>query len=295
MKLKEIYNSKKPVISFEIFPPKAQNAEELQNKNKELFYELSILSDFNPAFISVTYGAGGSTQETSFDIVNKVKDILKIQPMPHFTCVGSSRSNVLEYLQKIEKTGIKNILALRGDPPKGETSFIKPKDGFGYASELVEYIKSSTDLGIAVAGYPECHTECDSLDKDVENLKIKIDSGADAVITQLFYDNKSYFDFVEKTAAKGINIPIIPGILPLTAYSQIEKIIKLSGCKMPAEFSRKLEENREDKDTVRQIGLEFAIKQCQELIENNVSGIHFYTLNKSHAVKTVLESILETK
>lgn len=291
MKLKEIYNSNKPIVSFEIFPPKAQNSAELNQKINELFDELRILAKFNPAFISVTYGAGGSTREATLDIVTRIKNELEIPPMPHFTCVGSSKDNILEYLKKIENAGIENILALRGDPPKGDTCFIKPKDGFGYANELVEFIKSNTNLGVAVAGYPECHLECCSLEKDIENLKRKIDCGADIAITQVFYDNNCYFEFVEKARKQGINIPIIPGILPITSFSQIERISTLSGCKLPDELSQKLAENKDDKEAIKQIGIGFAVKQTNELLESSVSGIHFYPLNKASAVKSVLENI----
>jgi len=211
--------------------------------------------------------------------------------MPHYTCVGSSKDNILEYLKKIEEAGIKNILALRGDPPKGETCFVKPKDGFGYANELVDFIKANTDLSIAVAGYPECHPECCSIEDDTDNLKRKIDCGAEAVITQLFYDNNSYFDFIKKTEKKGIHIPVIPGILPVTAYSQIERIVSLSGCKLPEDFQLKLTANKEDKEAIKQIGLDFAVNQCNELLQNGVKGLHFYTLNKAFAVKTVLENL----
>ena len=291
MKLKEIYNSNKPIISFEIFPPKAKSADELNQKINELFEELRVLSEFDPAFISVTYGAGGSTRETTLDIVTKIKNNMNIQPMPHFTCVGSSKDDILEYLKKIESAGIENILALRGDPPKGETKFVKPEDGFGYANELVKFIKSNTDLGIAVAAYPECHPECCSLDKDIENLKRKIDCGADVAITQLFYDNSCYFEFLEKAQKQGINIQIIPGILPITSYSQIERISTLSGCKLPTELSRKLAEKKDDNEAIKQIGIEFAVKQANELLKNGVSGIHFYPLNKAFAVKAVLENL----
>jgi len=295
MNLKEIYNTDKIVISFEIFPPKGKTPEEIAQKNDELFEELKILSKFNPAFISVTYGAGGSTQETTLDLVNRIKKNLNIQPMPHFTCVGSSREYILDYLKKIENSGIKNILALRGDPPKGETSFVKPKDGFGYANELVKYIKSNTNLSISVAAYPEKHPECSTIQEDIENLKKKIECGADVAITQLFYDNKCFFNFLEKAQKNGIKVPIIPGILPITSYSQIERIVSLSGCKLPKELEENISKNKENKEAIKQIGIEFAIKQCEELLENGVKGIHFYPLNKSHAVKTVLENIKITQ
>lgn len=295
MKLKQIYKSDKPVISFEIFPPKAKTPEELNQKVSALFEELKILAEYNPAFISVTYGAGGSTQETTLDIVIKIKNELKLSPMPHFTCTGSSKEFILEYLKKIENAGIDNILALRGDPSKGETCFVKPENGFGYANELVCFIKEHTDLGVAVAAYPECHQECCSLDADIDNLKKKVDCGSEAIITQLFYDNKCYFSFVEKAQKKGINIPIIPGILPITSYSQMERTAMLSGCKLPDGFAKKLAENKEDKEAVKQIGIEFAVNQCNELLASNIPGIHFYPLNKAFAVKTVLDNITQNR
>ncbi len=270
MRLKEIYNNKKPVISLEIFPPKIKGSE------KVLFDELKILSKYNPSFISVTYGAGGSTRDSTFELVLKIKTDLNIRPMPHFTCVGTTRADILGYIKKFEDNGIKNILALRGDPPKGEEKFIKPKCGFGYANELVEFIKSNTNLSIGVAGYPECHQECCSIDIDIDNLKRKVDAGAEAVITQLFYDNECFFRFLDKTSEKGINVPIIPGILPITGYNQVEKIVSLAGCKLPDNFNP-------------EAGIEFAVNQCNELINSGVPGIHFYTLNKSSAVKAVID------
>lgn len=283
MRLKDIYNQQKLVISFEIFPPKKKEAE------APLFDELKILSEYNPSFISVTYGAGGSTRNLTFDLVLRIKNELGVQPMPHFTCVGSTRDDILNYIQRFEQNGIRNILALRGDPPKGEEKFVKPECGFGYANELVEFIKSQTDLSIGVAGYPECHQECCSIEVDIDNLKRKVDAGAEAIITQLFYDNECYYDFVEKSYAKGVNIPIIPGILPITSYKQIEKIVAMSDCKLPADFKVKLEQNKENLDAMREIGLEFAVNQCNELIAKGVAGIHFYTLNKSGAVKAVID------
>ncbi len=270
MRLKEIYSSKKPVISFEIFPPKKAGAEDA------LIEELSVLSEYKPAFISVTYGAGGSTRNSTFELVLKIKNELGIQTMPHFTCVGLTRDDILDYIKKFENNGIESILALRGDPPKGETKFVKPENGFCYANELVDFIKSNTDLSIGVAGYPECHQECCSLDIDIDNLKRKVDAGAEAIITQLFYDNESYFRFLEMTMARGIDIPIIPGILPVTSQNQVEKIVSLSGCILPDNFNPEK-------------GLEFAINQCSELISQGVPGIHFYTLNKSQAVKAVID------
>lgn len=291
MKLKEIYNSTKPVISFEVFPPKIKSPEEKKHKMQALLCELSRLSKYNPAFISVTYGAGGGTRETTFELVLMIKDELNIQPMPHFTCVGSARNEILQYIKKFESHGIYNILALRGDPPRGEKKFVKPKDGFGYANELVEFINAKTGLGIGVAGYPECHPDCCSLEVDIQNLKRKVDSGAEAVITQLFYDNQRYFDFVEKARLAGINIPIIPGILPITSHNQLDKIVTLSGCALPAQFMADLEKNKNNPEAIKTIGLDFSVNQCKELLENGMPGIHFYTLNKAFAVKNILDRL----
>ncbi|MDD3149589.1 MAG: methylenetetrahydrofolate reductase [NAD(P)H] [Candidatus Gastranaerophilales bacterium] len=288
MKLTQIYNNKDFIISFEVFPPKG---DDVNQKIDLLIDELSVLSKFNPAFISVTYGAGGNTHERSFNISLKIKNELKINVVSHFTCVGAVKEDILTQIKYLENNGIRNILALRGDPPKGETKFIKPSGGFGYANELVEFIKKNTDLSIAVAGYPECHPECENLEKDIMNLKRKIDLGGDVVITQVFYNNDVFFNFIEKTQKTGVNIPIIPGILPITSYAQIERMIELSGTKVPDKFKNKLEKYKDDKTATQEIGINYAIEQCEELINNQVKGIHFYTLNKAFATEKVLDNL----
>jgi len=290
MRLKEIYQANKPVISFEIFPPKGA-VEEKKARIEALFSELKQLTEFNPSFISVTYGAGGSTRDRTLEIVFKIRDELGIQPLPHYTCVGSDKSEILKYLETLYKGDIENILALRGDPPKGEATFIKPENGFGYANELVDYIKSSFDIGIAVAGYPEGHPECHSKEQDILNLKKKVDSGADIIVTQLFFDNKMFFDFLEKASNAGINIPIIPGILPITNYDQIDKMASMCSCTIPESLRKKLERHGDDAESVRQAGIEFASQQCRELIDNEIKGLHFYTLNKAFAVSEILKNI----
>lgn len=292
MRLKEIYKLKKPVISYEIFPPKG-DPEEVNIKIEQLFNELKILSKFNPSFISVTFGAGGSTKERTLELVLKIKKELEISPMPHFTCVGMIKSEVLHYLKLIQEANIENILALRGDPPQGETKFVKPEGGFGYANELVEFIMAKTDLDIAVAGYPEGHQEAESFEADIINLKRKIDAGASIIITQLFYDNNFYFNFVEKAEKAGINIPIVPGILPTTSFTQIKKIPTLCRCTLPQDLVKNLEKHQENNSAMRQIGIEFAINQCRELVKSGVPGLHFYTFNKSFATESILNAISE--
>lgn len=290
MKLREIYNNKKPVISYEIFPPKGEG-EELTAKISALLNELKELVEFNPSFISVTYGAGGSTRERTFELVLKIRDMLGVTTLPHFTCVGASKDEILVSLKEIQALNIKNILALRGDPPKGQENFVRPKDGFGYANELVEFIRANVDLGVAVAGYPEGHQEAESLEKDILNLKRKVDAGADVIITQLFFDNKYYYDFVEKTRNVGINIPIVPGILPVSSLNQLQKVTSLCKCTLPAELVNGLKERENNPEAMKEFGLDFAIRQCRDLIQNNVPGIHFYTLNKAFATKKVLEAL----
>ncbi|MFH0702079.1 MAG: methylenetetrahydrofolate reductase [NAD(P)H] [bacterium] len=292
-KLNEIYNSEKLAISFEIFPPKIGKPED-EDKIKILFEELKVLSKFDPSFISVTYGAGGSTRKKTLELVHKIKDELNIQAVPHFTCVNTTKEETLQYLESVQNMGIENIFALRGDPPCGEKIFQKIENGFFYASELVEFIKVHTNLGIAVAGYPEGHQECKCLDIDINNLKKKVNAGADLIITQLFYDNELFFKFLEKTSEKGINIPIIPGILPIINFNQIDKIISLCSATLPEAFKKELEKYKDDNEAIKNIGIEFAVKQCEELVKNNVSGIHFYTFNKSFAVKSILEKILNS-
>ncbi|OGI30737.1 MAG: methylenetetrahydrofolate reductase [NAD(P)H] [Candidatus Melainabacteria bacterium RIFOXYA12_FULL_32_12] len=290
MKLKEIYNSKKPVISYEIFPPKGEGAE-LKVKIETLFQELNTLLKYNPSFISVTYGAGGSTRERTLELVLKVKNELNIQPLLHFTCVGTEKEQTHQYIKEVQDAGIENILALRGDPPKGETKFVKPENGFGYANELVEFISFHTDLGIAVAGYPEGHQECASFEQDIINLKKKVDAGADVIITQLFYDNAFFFNYLEKAHKAKIDVPIIPGIMIITNVSQVERMTTMCGCTIPDKIMSKLKEYQDDNKAVSEIGIEYAINQCKELLASDVPGLHFCTLNKASATDRVLKEL----
>jgi len=302
MKLSEIYShrdfevnagaflARKPVISLEIFPPKG-NKEELHTKNNQLFEELKQLIKFKPSFISVTYGAGGSTRDRTLDLILRIKNELNIEPMPHFTCVGANREEIKNYIKIIEEHGINNILALRGDPPKGETEFKKTENGFQYAYELVEFIKSQTNLSIGVAGYPEKHPECTSLNVDIENLKRKVEAGADVIITQVFYNNSHFFHFLGKVRALDINVPVIPGILPITNLNQVEKMANMCGTEIPKSLVNRLKEHQNQPEVIKELGIEFAIYQCQQLLDAGVPGLHFYTLNKAYATKSVLESL----
>lgn len=296
MTLRDIYSEKTqatngnfaekiPVVSFEIFPPK--NDEDGLKLDK-LIHHLTILQKYNPAFISLTYGAGGTTQNTSLDIIKRVQKELGFNVMPHFTCVNASRKQVKGYLEEIQSLGIKNILALRGDVPEG----VEQKNfDFHYANELVGFIKAETNLSIGVAGYPECHIDCDSLTLDLNNLKRKVDAGADAIYTQMFFDNDKFFEFCELTENIGIKTPIIPGILPIMSYGQLERMLTMARVTIPKSLMNKLERFKDNNDDIKKVGIEFASNQCQQLVEAEVKGLHFYTLNTSSSVGSILDNL----
>ena len=208
----------------------------------------------------------------------------------HFTCVGSGKKEIARYLEIVKKKEIINILALRGDPPTGEEHFVPPPDGFSHANELVEFIKGLDDFAIAVAGYPEGHIEADDIDTDIDNLKRKVDAGADFIITQLFYDNDDFYSFINKITQKGISVPVIPGIMPVTSLAQITKITGMCGAKIPKKLFAELQQCQSD-ETICKTGIEYSTRQCLELKQWGVQGFHFYTLNKSAAVKKIIESL----
>ncbi|MFC1478445.1 methylenetetrahydrofolate reductase [NAD(P)H] [Candidatus Margulisiibacteriota bacterium] len=285
MRLSNIYNQDQLIYSFEVFPPKTK--EGIDN----LLSELQKLKKFDPAFISVTYGAGGSTQGRSLQVISRIALELNIPVMPHFTCIGSTEESILYFMKVIEELKIDNILALRGDPPDGK-QFIETADNtFQYANELVAFLKKHTNMDIGVAGYPEIHPEALSLEKDLNNLKKKTDAGASVIITQLFFNNQHFFSFIEKAKEIGITIPIVPGIMPLTNLDRIDKIVQLSGAEIPQELRTQLEANKDNPENVKNIGISFAVNQIKELIEYGVPGIHFYTMNKSEIAERVLSQI----
>lgn len=296
MTLREIYSEsvknnnggfcvKLPKVSFEIFPPKN---DEDGSKLDKLMSHLKILKQYNPAFISLTYGACGTTQSASLDIIERVQKELGFEVMPHFTCVGSSKDFVKNYLKQIQDLNIKNILALRGDIPQGMEQ--KHFD-FGHANELVEFIKSETDLSIGVAGYPEGHIDCDSLPLDLKNLKRKVDAGADAVFTQMFFDNEKFFSFIQLAKEADIETPIIPGILPIMSYGQLDRMLSMARVTLPKDLLEQLEKYKDNPADIKKIGIEFASSQCQQLIEAKVEGLHFYTLNTSSSIAPILDNL----
>lgn len=289
MTLKEHYaNSKTPVISFEIFPPKGEEESERQEKFQKLLEHLKILKKYNPAFVSLTYGAGGSSQSNSFDMIKKIQNEAGLDVMPHFTCVCVKKNHILKYLSRIESLGIKNILALRGDIPYNCS--VNNFD-FHYANELVEFIKKHSSLSIGIAGYPEGHLECDNFLTDMENLKRKVDAGADAIFTQMFFDNEKFYYFYQKARDIGIKIPIISGILPVRSYNQLEKMLSMARVSLPEKLRVKFEKFKNSPKDIKKIGIEFAMQQCQELLKFGVCGLHFFTLNSSDASVEILDNL----
>jgi methylenetetrahydrofolate reductase (NADPH) len=279
------YLNRKFTLSFELFPPKTAAGEEA------MYASVAELMTFGPDVITCTYGAGGSTRDKTLQITTEVKRRFAVRVASHLTCVGSTVQQLRTYLTEARQRGIDNIVALRGDPPKGESSFKPVEGGFRYASELVAFIRSEfAHFGIAVAGYPETHQEAISPQADLENLKRKVDAGGDVVITQLFYDNADFFRFREACHKLGIQAPIVPGILPVTNLGQIQRITSLCKARLPESFVTALSQ-RDDADWQFRVGVDFASRQVQELIDAGIPGIHFYVLNKSPATAAVLKAV----
>ncbi|MCP4478785.1 MAG: methylenetetrahydrofolate reductase [NAD(P)H] [Planctomycetaceae bacterium] len=286
MKLSEAYADGRFGLSFELFPPKTPAGE------KALFEHLNRLIEFGPSYITCTYGAGGSTQAKTLDIIDRVQSAYACMVASHLTCVGLSRNELIHYLQEADKRNISNIVALRGDPPQGADAFEPPEDGLRYASELVTLIRDAfPEFGIAVAGYPETHREAKSPEADLENLQRKVELGGDLVITQLFYDNADFFRFQELCKVRGIQVPIVPGILPVTNLAQIQRISGLCGATLPPAFEAALKQCEDDVEKQFEVGVRFAIEQVTELIDHGVPGIHFYVLNKSNATARILKAV----
>ena len=286
MSIASLFGQGRPVFSFEFFPPKTDKAAE------KLMRTVADLGEMlSPDFVSVTYGAGGSTRGRTLELVSRIQNELGTTAMAHLTCVGHTREELAEILRRFGERGIQNVLALRGDPPSGEERFQETEGGFAHANELAEFIQSETDLCVGGACYPESHPESASAVSDMRWTKAKVEAGARFLISQLFFDNEAYFGFVDHARAAGIDVPLVPGIMPITSVAQIERFTKMCGAVIPEKLHKRLRRYEEDPPSVMAIGIEHAIRQCRELLGRGAPGLHFYTINKSHATRSILAAI----
>lgn len=285
MKIGHLLKEGKQIFSFEFFPPRTDEGE------VKLFETIESLQVLGPSFVSVTYGAGGSTRDKTVGWVVRIKKELGIEAMAHITCVGTSLDNLKITLDKLQDNGIENILALRGDIPKQAESLSPLPQSFRHANELIEYIHTNYEFSIGAAAFPEGHLESHSIEEDMHCLRLKSLAGSDFFITQVFFDNKLYDDLLNMAAKSGIDKPIIPGIMPITSAEQIERFISLCGATIPEDLKSRIQKNRNDTDAVMKIGIDYATEQCRDLLAKGAPGIHFYTLNRSSATRTILENL----
>jgi len=274
-----------PVFSFEFFPPKTPEGE------KNLYRALSELKPLEPAYVSVTYGAGGSTRDKTLEIVQRIKEEFDLEAMAHFTCVEQTVEEIETTLARMREAGIENVLALRGDPPQGQTEWTKSDGGLEYSHELVRLIRDQHPFSVGAACFPETHIHATSPEDDLRYLKEKVDSGVDFLITQMFFDNALYFDFVERARAIGIDVPIIPGIWPITNVAQIQKVTEMCGATISGEMRAELDARRDEPEAALDFGVAYATLQCAELLHHGAPGIHFYTLNRSPATRAILGAL----
>ena len=295
MHIDDILKDQKPTLSFEFFPPKTSEASEA------LFGTIGELEAFKPAFVSVTYGAGGTTRDLTHDLVVRIKKTTSLDPVPHLTCVCHSEADIASILERYAEAGVSNILALGGDPPKNLAGYDRSKDAFQHAADLVAFIKKfnaggghpdKRGFGIGVAGFPEGHPSTPNRVLEMDYLKAKVDAGADYICTQLFFDNHDFYDFRARCRLAGIHIPIIAGIMPITSASGMRRMAELAaGARYPAKLLRAIQRCGNDEDAVQKVGIHYATEQCLDLLDHGVDGIHFYTLNKSHATREIYASL----
>ena len=292
MHIRDILQPGKPTVSFEFFPPKTTESQE------QLYTTIRDLEKIHPNFVSVTYGAGGSTRELTHELVLRLKNSSTLDPIPHLTCVGHTESEIAAILERYAAAGVSNILALRGDPPRDQPDYDHSRDTFPQAVDLVRFIKKfvghrdKRGFGIGVAGFPEGHPATPNRLLEMDHLKAKVDAGADYICTQLFFDNHDFYDFRDRCALAGIEAPIIAGIMPVTSLSSMKRMAELAGgSRFPAKLLKALQRANGTPEAVREIGLHYATEQCADLLDNGVAGIHLYTLNQSTATREICQRL----
>ena len=282
--LKERFSEKKPLFSVEFFPPKDEDG------GKRMLATASLIQPHQPDFVSITYGAGGGTRATTLRYAKLLQEEHGFEVMPHLTCVGHTRDELLEILEEFAQAGFRNVMALRGDPPKGETTFKPVPGGLSYGSDLVGLIRENfPDFGIGVGGYPEKHPEAESVESDLNNLKTKVDAGADFITTQLFFNNSVYHDFVSRCRNNGIHIPVLPGLLPVLSIGQVRRFCTMCEAGLPAELEHSLEDAEADNQPT--VGADWALGQIQDLLAKGAPGYHLYALNKPQSTLQILEGL----
>jgi methylenetetrahydrofolate reductase (NADPH) len=286
MRIDEILaDGERPTFSFEFFPPRTPEGEE------NLYLALAALRPLAPDFVSVTYGAGGSTRGKTLEIVSRIRDEIGLEAMAHFTCVGATVHDLRSTLDEMREHGHENVLALRGDPPQGQEEWTKTDGGLEYSRELVELIRADYPFAIGAACFPETHIHATSSEDDLRHLKDKVDAGVGFLITQLFFDNALYFEFVERARCIGIDVPIVPGIFPITNYKQLARVTTMCGATIPDHVLTELHERRASNEAIAEFGVAYATMQCADLLEHGAPGIHFYTLNRSPATRAILSTL----
>lgn len=286
MRISDELRTRRPFFSFEFFPPADDAGVD------DLFRTLETLGSLRPAYVSITYGAGGSTRSRTIEVTKRIQNELGITTMMHVTCVGASKRELRDLFYELRSANIENIMALRGDPPRGQTDFVRAPNGFNYASELIEMLKGEFDFSIGAACYPETHPQAISPEDDIRHLVEKVDAGAQFLVTQICFDNDKYFDFVKRVRAAGVTVPVLPGLWPITNYKQIARIAQLCGSSMHPKLLAELEARADEPEAVKELGVSYATLQATDLLKRGAPGIHFYTLNKSPATRAVVSALL---
>ena len=289
MRFAELFKKKNtPSLSFEFFRPKTAKAEENLDKT------INILSEYNPDYMTVTFGAGGSSREGSFELIDKLKNKMNFDVVAYIAGIGLGPNDIESILKRFEDLGVENVFAIRGDEPKGDASFEPHPEALPHASDLISFIKERYDFCVGAAGYPEGHIEANSKEEDIGYLKLKQDCGAEFILSQFCYDNNDFYDFVDRCRKKGITIPILPGIMPIYSHTMLDKVAEVCGARIPQEIREELDKiSPEDKEAVQQFGIKYATKQCEDLLQNGVQGLHFYTMNRANSVDSILKTLRE--